>query len=75
MVVYDLRSNTLIRSVHVAGMLTFTRDRDTLLSVGVINIQPGDDASEVGFNCDAHSRSAAAAGPVPALEVGSADDR
>ena len=32
----------------------FARDRDTRLDVGLIKIQAGDDASEDGFNCDAH---------------------
>src|SRR5262249_35057646 len=53
-VTYDLNSETAIRSVHVAGTLTFARDRDTRLDVGLIKIQPGDDASENGFECDAH---------------------
>ena len=52
-VIYDLKSDQAIRSIHVAGMLTFASDRDTQLDVGLIKIQPGDDASEDGFNCDA----------------------
>src|SRR5262245_22474588 len=39
-VVYDVKSEDVIRAVHVAGTLTFARDRDTLLNVGVIKIQP-----------------------------------
>jgi uncharacterized protein (TIGR03067 family) len=73
-VIYDVRSTALIRSIHVAGTLTFARDRDTLLTVGLIKIQPGDDASEDGFNCDAHVRPAAPTASIPALEVGSADE-
>src|SRR5689334_5577882 len=53
-VVYDLNSDTPIRSIHVAGTLEFARDRDTRLDVGLIKVQPGDDASENGFDCDAH---------------------
>src|SRR5207248_1565030 len=58
-VTYDLtppvaaRLDRVIRSIHVAGTLTFARDRDTWLDVGLIKIQPGDDASESGFDCDA----------------------
>src|SRR5688572_31885860 len=59
-VVYDLvpkvaaRTDRVIRSIHVAGALTFARDRDTWLDVGLVKIQPGEDASENGFDCDAH---------------------
>src|SRR5206468_6079965 len=53
-VVYDLSSDRVIRSIHVAGTLSFARDRDTRLDVGLIKIQPGDDADEDGFNCAAH---------------------
>ena len=53
-VVYDVRSERPIRSIHVAGTLTFAPDRDTRLDVGLIKIQPGEDASEDGFDCDAH---------------------
>src|SRR5262249_34016005 len=70
-VAYDLCSGRVIRSVHVAGTLTFARDRDTRLDVGLIKIQPGDDASEDGFNCDAHLREPDPRGRRPALEVGS----
>src|SRR5262245_11358898 len=67
---YDVRSKQPIRSVHVAGTLTFARDRDTWLDVGLIKIQPGEDASEDGFDCDAHLPGPPAHGPRPALEVG-----
>jgi hypothetical protein len=68
-VVYDVKADAVIRSVHAAGTLTFARDKDTLLNVGLIKIQPGDDASENGFDCDAHAGPAAgdltAPGPRP----------
>jgi hypothetical protein len=60
----------VIRSIHVAGTLTFARDRNTVLSVGLIKIQPGDDASENGFDCDAHVPEPKPGTPRPALEVG-----
>jgi hypothetical protein len=69
-VVYDMKSDDVIRSVHVAGRLTFAADRDTLLNVGLIKIQPGDDASKNGFDCDAHQPEVAPDSPRPALEVG-----
>jgi uncharacterized protein (TIGR03067 family) len=71
-VVYDLSSDRIIRSVHVAGTLTFARDRDTRLDVGLIKVQPGDDADEDGFNCAAHLKEPDPASPQAALEVGTA---
>jgi hypothetical protein len=62
-VLYDVKSDQAIRSIHVAGTLTFAPDRDTRLDVGIIKIQPGEDASEDGFDCDAH---------VPELKPGQA---
>jgi hypothetical protein len=70
-ITYDVCSNRPIRSIHVAGTLAFATDRDTRLDVGLLKIQPGDDASENGFECDAHVPAATRAGPRPALEVGS----
>jgi hypothetical protein len=54
----------------VAGRLTFAPDRDTLLAVGLLKVQPGDDAREEGFDCDAHVPAADPARPLPSLEVG-----
>ena len=51
---YDVTSDAVIRSIHVAGTLSFAGDRDTRLTVGLIKIQAGEDASEDGFDCDAH---------------------
>ncbi|MDB6005437.1 MAG: hypothetical protein JWR15_2424 [Prosthecobacter sp.] len=72
-VAYDLNSTQVIRAVFVAGTLSFARDRDTQLNVGLIKIQPGDDTSEEGFNCDAHLPEADPSKPKPALEVGTAE--
>jgi hypothetical protein len=72
-VVYDVSSDRVIRSVHVAGALRFDPGCDTLLVVGLIKIQPGDVASEDGFDCDAHGPRMAGHGPRPSLEVGTAD--
>ena len=65
------QSDDVIRSIHVAGTLTFAANRDTELNVGLIKIQPGDDASEDGFNCDAHPIEPDPKQPKAALEVGS----
>jgi hypothetical protein len=73
-VTYDLSSDRVIRSIHVAGILTFARDRDTRLEVGLIKIQAGNDASEDGFNCDVHLREPDPGTPRAALEVGTAED-
>src|SRR4051812_2027946 len=37
-VTYDLKSDQVIRSIHVAGTLRFAYDRDTRLDVGLIKI-------------------------------------
>ena len=73
---FETRSlySPVLRSIHVAGTLTFARDRNTRLNVGLIKIQAGDDASEDGFNCDAHLRAPDPQTPRPALEVGTAED-
>jgi hypothetical protein len=69
-VTYDVKSDQVIRSIHVAGILRFARDKDTRLDVGLIKIQPGDDASENGFDCEAHLEPVAPGTARPALEVG-----
>jgi hypothetical protein len=72
-VVYDLDSDRTVRSLHIAGTLAFAPDRNTRLDAGLIKIQPGDDTSEEGFDCDAHAPDLAPDAPRPALEVGTPD--
>jgi hypothetical protein len=72
-VTYDVASDQVIRMVHVAGTLTFARDRDTRLDVGLIKIQAGADASEDGFDCDAHVMAPDPHKARAALEVGTAE--
>ncbi len=72
-VVYDLKEGPAIRLLHVAGQLSFAGDRDTRLDVGLIKIQPGDDASENGFDCDAHQKDIDPSAPRATLRVGTAD--
>lgn len=70
-VVFDTTANA--RAVFIAGTLSFARDRDTRLDVGLIKIQAGEDTSEEGFNCDAHLPDADPSQPKAALEVGTAE--
>lgn len=67
---YDVSSDKPLRLVHVAGTLTFATDRDTRMDVGLLKIQPGEDVSENGFDCDAHLPNPSPGTPRPALLVG-----
>jgi hypothetical protein len=70
-ITYDLAEGPAIRFIHVAGILTFSRDKNTQLEVGLIVIQPGaEPASEDGFDCDAHAPDVGVGEMRPALEVG-----
>ena len=69
-VTYDLNSDQAIRTIHVAGTLSFAKDKTTRLDVGLIKIQAGDEASEDGFECDAHMAEVDTKMPRAALEVG-----
>ena len=69
-VVYDVKTETPIRAVYVAGTLTFAADRDTQLIVGVLKIEAGDEPTEGGFDCDAHFEELPAGSVRPALLVG-----
>src|SRR5262249_8938172 len=70
-VVYDAKSDQVIRAINVAGVLSFAPDRDTRLDVGLIKVGAGETFSEEGFDCDAHLGPADSAKPQAALEVGS----
>ncbi|MDB5306424.1 MAG: hypothetical protein JWO38_626 [Gemmataceae bacterium] len=70
---YDVKADAVIRAINVGGVLAFAPDRDTLLNVGLVKIQPGEEYSEDGFDCDAHMVKADASRPMPALEVGTPD--
>ncbi len=71
-VTYDVDSSAPLRLVHIAGTLTFSRERNTLLEAGLIRVMPGEACSEDGFDCldDAPVREAAER---PALEIGTLD--
>lgn len=78
-VIYDVQSEAKIRLLQVIGTLSFARDRNTLLNVGVLKVQHSDVCSESGFACDFHDVNefgepkAAPGGVMPALEVGTLD--
>jgi hypothetical protein len=67
-IIYDVASDQAIRLLHVAGTLTFARDRSTRLEVGLIKVQPGEQVTEDGFLCD-HCP-VDPSWPMPALEIG-----
>lgn len=72
-VVYDVKSDQVIRVVHISGTLTFAPDRDTRLDVGLLRIQAGDKCSEEGFDCEAHVGPPEPGKARAALEVGTPD--
>lgn len=76
-VTYDVSSEQAIRVVHVAGTLTFARDRSTRLDVGLLKVQSGDAIAEDGFNCALHADAPAVIDPKlprPALEIGTREN-
>lgn len=73
-VVYDANSDSVIRGINIGGTLSFATDKDTKLNVGLIKIQPGDEYSEDGFDCDGHLPTPSKHEEAkPALEIGTAD--
>ncbi len=73
-VVYDVDSSDVIRSIHVGGSLSFDPNKNTRLDVGLIKIQPGDDASEDGFDCDGHIMELAPGKVRPVFAVGTQEE-
>lgn len=69
-VIYDLESPKVLRAIHIGGRLEFSRDVSTRLECGLIKIQPGDDVSEIGFDCEAHLTAPSAGTSRPGLIVG-----
>ena len=78
--IYDVQSDVKLRLVQVVGKLSFARDRDTLINVGVLKVQNSNVCSESGFACDFHDVNKAGEpvsvpdGQMPALEVGTIDN-
>jgi hypothetical protein len=83
-VTYDANSDEAVRVLHVAGTLTFARNKSTRLNVGLLKVQPGDECSEDGFNChemadvaepaDAARRGEVSAPIRAALEIGTREN-
>src|SRR5262249_44218118 len=69
-VLYDVQSDAVVRFLHIAGTLRFAADKNTTLNVGLIKIQPGDEPSENGVDCDAHMDEDESAKSDAALIVG-----
>jgi len=74
-VTYDIEApeSLVIRSLHIAGTVTFASDKKTQLNVGLIKVEDTDSTDEEGFDCDAHAEEPVAGRPRPALLVGTPD--
>jgi hypothetical protein len=76
-VIYDVNSDKAIRMLHIGGMMTFVRDKDTRLDVGLLKIQPGEMPTDDGADCGAPNMVHATPpqpGALPAaLEIGTSD--
>ncbi|MBA4065101.1 MAG: hypothetical protein C0501_15585 [Isosphaera sp.] len=72
-VTYDVKSDAVIRSVHVSGTLAFAPDTDTVLNAGLVKVQAGDSTDENGFDCELHVSAPKAGEARPALLVGTPD--
>ncbi len=73
---YDVTSTAVIRVVQVVGTLSFARDRDTELNVGLLTVQHSDVCSEHGFACEFEGADAGPETPAdlwPALLIGTAE--
>lgn len=68
-VTYDVESADALRMVHVAGTLTFSREKNTRMEVGLLRVTPGAACSEDGFDCHDNAP-IPKGGAVPALEIG-----
>src|SRR5262249_40322772 len=71
-VLYDVKSDAVIRGLNIAGSLVFATDIDTLLNVGLIKVQGGDTYSEDGFDCD-HAADVGHEKAKPELIIGTPD--
>lgn len=57
---YDVKSEQVLRALHIAGILQFAHDQDTRLEVGLIKVQHGEKVDENGFDCTSHPKEEAA---------------
>jgi hypothetical protein len=78
-VVYDVKSDAVLRLVQVVGRLDFARDRDTEMNVAILKVQNSDECSESGFKCDFDGVNLAGeplkelGGVLPALTIGTSE--
>ncbi len=74
-VTYDIEApeSLVIRSLHIAGTVTFASDKSTRLSVGLIKIENSTSTDDEGFDCDAHAEEPDADRPKAGLLVGTPD--
>ncbi|MEZ6057308.1 MAG: G8 domain-containing protein [Planctomycetaceae bacterium] len=74
---YDVKSADVVRLVQVVGTLSFARDRNTELNVGLLTIQHSDACSEHGFACEfegAEEGPTTPDGQWPTLLIGTRDE-
>ncbi|MBI3864482.1 MAG: G8 domain-containing protein [Planctomycetia bacterium] len=69
----DAPDSLVIRSLHIAGTVTFANDKSTRLNVGLIKIEDSESTDEEGFDCEAHIEEPDAGRPRAALVVGTPD--
>lgn len=68
-VVYDVKSDAVIRGLSISGSLSFAADKETVLNVGLITVQPGDEYTENGFDCE-HAIADTKSAPTASLLIG-----
>lgn len=73
---YDVDTDAVLRSVHVGGILRFSRDRNTRLNVGLLMIRPGESLSDDGIDSAAHGHThgdhgSTPTGDRPVVQIGS----
>jgi hypothetical protein len=75
-VTYDIEAadDVVIRSLHIAGTLTFAKDKNTRLNAGLIKVQDTDDTDEEGFDCEGHVAEPEPGKQRPALLVGTPEE-
>ena len=71
-VTYDVQApeSLVIRSLFVAGTVSFATDKSTQLNVGLIKIEATDSTNEEGFDCDMHLEASDPKAPKASLLVG-----
>ena len=69
-ITYDANSTDAMRMLHIAGTLTFSRTKSTLLDIGLIKIEPGESTTEDGFDCHDAAPVATASAVIPTLDIG-----